>query len=323
MHTSDVVFLLHLLYHTNETIFREILDFASADFHHELLEYLSNRAWPLEKLKSLVKPPPAMQSLKIIDANLILIPPAVRHMSNLVEVDFSSNNHLFDIDNVKSLKNLRYIKLRGCNIRDIDCLMEIKSLVRLDVSNNKIHRIPKEIVHLTKLAYLYVKDNRLPELPREVLLLPALNFVSVEGRLLDGIDSDHVYFERHPFIRGAFLRRILVETKTPDDVKPAIIETKDAEDVETAPEAKKQTGSDAGKEEEEEEKTPAPVVDVIAEPIHVSAVEREKKEQAPPRRASPPPRAATPPRRPSPPPRASPPSRSSPPGRSSPGGYDD
>ena len=62
---------------TNETIFREILDFASADFHHELLEYLSNRAWPLEKLKSLVKPPPAMQSLKIIDANLILIPPAV------------------------------------------------------------------------------------------------------------------------------------------------------------------------------------------------------------------------------------------------------
>merc|ERR1719383_713547 len=333
MHTSDVVFLLHLLYHTNETIFREILDFASADFHHELLEYLSNRAWPLEKLKSLVKPAPAMQSLKIIDANLITIPPAVRHMSHLVEIDVSSNNHLFDISNISSLENLKYLKIRSCNIRDIDCLMEIKTLVRLDVSNNKIVHLPAEIKQLTNLAYFYVKFNRLTELPAELLSLPALNFVSVEGRLLDGLDSDHVFFERHPFIRGAFLRQILVEPKTPDDIKPAIIETKDAEDVETAPVEKKQTGSDAGKEEEE---TPAPVVDVIAEPIHVSAVEREEKEQAPPRRASPPPRAATPPRRvspppraaspprrPSPPPRASPPRRSSPPGRSSPGGDDD
>lgn len=215
--TNDIVFLLHLLYQTDESIFNEFLNFADPDFHHELLEYLSNRAWPLEKLKSLVKPKPAMQSLKIVDANLVLIPPAMRHMSHsLVEIDVSSNNHLFNISNLVGQKSLKYLKIRGCNVRNIDCLMGIKTLVRLDVSNNKITRIPKEIVELKKLTYLLIKYNRIQVLPEEILHLPALNYLSVEGKLLDKIDSDHVFFEKHPYIRGVFIRRILVEPVAKD-----------------------------------------------------------------------------------------------------------
>ena len=139
--------------------------------------------------------------------------PQVRHMSNLVEVDVSSNNHLFNISNITTLKKLKYLKLRSCNLHEIDDLMELTTLVWLDVSNNKIVRIPKEIVNLVKLTYFYVRYNRLSALPEEILSLPELNYISVEGRFLDPIDSDHVFFGRHPYIRGAFTRQILVEPK--------------------------------------------------------------------------------------------------------------
>merc|ERR1711990_473913 len=100
--------------------------------------------------------------------------------------------------------------------------MSIKTLVRLDVSDNKIARIPEEIVELVNLAYLLVKYNRLRGLPTEVLKLPALNYLSIEGEHLDAIDPEHVQFENHPFIRGAFLRRI--PEQIPQEVQSVSLE---------------------------------------------------------------------------------------------------
>jgi hypothetical protein len=172
--TNDVIFLLYLLRQTNVMRFAEVLDFASADYHHELLEYLSHRTWPLEKLKALVKPPPASPALKIIDSNLVLVPPAVRHLPNLVEIDFSSNNNLFDLGNLAGQKSLKYLKLRGCNIKSMDALVALKTLLYVDVSNNKINSIPADIIEMVNLHYLLIKLNRITILPRDLLLLPAL-----------------------------------------------------------------------------------------------------------------------------------------------------
>ena len=103
---NDAIFLLYLLQQTNGTVFLDILNFSTIDFHHELLQYLSDVSWPLEKLKALIKPPPARQTLKLIDSDLILVPPAIRHLSNLVEIDLSSNHFLFDVGNLCGLKGM-------------------------------------------------------------------------------------------------------------------------------------------------------------------------------------------------------------------------
>ena len=204
---NDAIFLLYLLQQANSVVFNDVLDFATIDFHHELLHYLSNVCWPLGKLKSLVKPPPAMQSLKLADSNLIMVPPAVRHMTSLVEIDLSTNADLFDVSNLCGLKGLKYLILRCCNLRSIAGLMNLESLVKLDVTNNKVTEIPDEIVHLKQLSYLYIRMNPLQSIPAQVIEDSQLKYLEVEEMLVEAFLKECGVFEPHPFIRSAFVRR--------------------------------------------------------------------------------------------------------------------
>ena len=203
---NDTIFMLFLLQQTNQSLFQCVLDFSTMEFHYELLEFLSNAAWPLERLQSVVRPPPATQILKLIDEDLILAPPAIRHMQHLVEIDLSSNNNLFQVKYLCGLRNLRVLTLRCCDLRSLDQFFGVKTLVKLDVTNNRIRQISEGVVELDRLRMLMISRNKLEVLPSALLEMPALHLVEAEERLIDSVDLKRDFFQRHPFNRGAFIK---------------------------------------------------------------------------------------------------------------------
>ena len=211
---NDAIFLLYLLHETNGTVFLDVVNFATVDFSHELLQYLSDRAWPLERLEAAVKMPtmagcPYTPSLKVIEGGLVMVPRAFKRLTHLVDVDLSFNPALFCIINLATLRQLKVLTLRSCDVRSIAPLMGLQLLIRLDVTDNKIRSIPEEIgTEMSSLAYLLIRRNRLQSLPEAMMKeAKALKFLEVEQQLVEEADEKGEYFEPHPYMRSAFVRK--------------------------------------------------------------------------------------------------------------------
>ena len=104
------------------------------------------------------------------------VPPAVRKLTDIEEINISSNNFLSDLRNLSNHIQLKSLKVKGCNVKDISCLMSLSNLLYLDISENDVSEIPKEIIDLAKLEYFNVKKNtKINTLPYELLKMANLS----------------------------------------------------------------------------------------------------------------------------------------------------
>ena len=228
---NDAIFLLYLLQRANPSLFHDVLDFSTVDFHHELLQHLSNISWPHERLQALVKPPTEAPSIKLIDCDLILAPCSIKRLETLAEIDLSDNRDLFDVRNLCGLKHLKRLTIRSCDIRSIAPLTNIKTLVKLDVTDNKLASIPEEIVNLKQLTNLLIRENRLRTLPSQILKSLSLEYLEVEEHLLHSVDMYKSFFEAHPTVDDAFVRIKSIDVEDDDLESKAVVDQKDFDQV--------------------------------------------------------------------------------------------
>ena len=133
------------------------------------------------------------------------MPPAVRKLKHVEEINISSNNYLSDLGNLAGQNDLKSLKVKGCNVKDIRTVLTLTNLVELDISENDVHEIPPEIVKLTQLGMLNVKKNPLKSLPVEILSLEKLTMLEVEEEKFNRIEKGKEVFTTES---NAVFRRI-------------------------------------------------------------------------------------------------------------------
>ncbi|MEZ9625603.1 COR domain-containing protein [Aliivibrio fischeri] len=71
-----------------------------------------------------------------------------------------------DINQLMSLKSLKYLILSSCNIQQLPKdISNLKELYKLDLSNNNIQQLPEEISELEYLSELILSGNRISSIP--------------------------------------------------------------------------------------------------------------------------------------------------------------
>ena len=84
--------------------------------------------------------------------------------------------------------------------------MNLTNLQILDISENNIEEIPKDIGNLQKLKCFYMKKNPIKSMPYELLRLEKLSEFEVEEKFLKRIDPMKEFFSSSPYHHGVFAR---------------------------------------------------------------------------------------------------------------------
>ena len=202
---NDYNFLMLLLSRTSGPMFEALQEFSTPQFHTNLIEFMVDRDWGLDELRRRITDSGQGKKLKIVDTDLLIVPPAVRKLKEVVEIKISSNNYLSDLGNLAGQNDLKSLKVKGCNVKDIGTVLTLTNLVELDISENDVHEIPPEIVKLTQLGMLNVKKNPLKSLPVEILSLEKLTMLEVEEEKFNRIEKGKEVFTTES---NAVFRRI-------------------------------------------------------------------------------------------------------------------
>lgn len=140
----------------------------------------------LKKLTSLV-------SLELVSCELERIPSAIFSLSNLQELDLKENR-LTTVEEILSLlhcQRLTTLRLWHNKITYIpEHISKLHSLETLDISWNKIRKLPSRLFYCTKLRHLDVSHNQLTSLPPEVGILQGLQFFSAAFNSLESLPEE-------------------------------------------------------------------------------------------------------------------------------------
>ena len=192
---NDYNFLMLLLSRTSSQMFEALQEFSTPQFHENLIEFSVDRDWGLDELRRRITDSGKGKKLKIVDTDLLIVPPAVRKLKGVVEINISSNNYLSDLGNLAGQTDLKSLKVKGCNVKDIKTALTLTNLVELDISENDVDEIPPGIVNLTQLVSLNVKKNPpLKRLPDEILSMEKLTMLEVEEEKFNAIEKGREVF---------------------------------------------------------------------------------------------------------------------------------
>ncbi|KAM7009168.1 volume-regulated anion channel subunit LRRC8C [Tautogolabrus adspersus] len=140
----------------------------------------------LKKLNNIV-------SLELVGCGLERIPSAVFSLINLQELDLKENK-LTTVEEILSLqhcKRLVTLRLWHNKITYIpDHISKLHSLETLDVSWNKLRKLPSRMFHCTTLRHLDVSHNQLTSLPPEIGILQGLQFFSAAFNSLEYLPDE-------------------------------------------------------------------------------------------------------------------------------------
>lgn len=140
----------------------------------------------LKKLTNIV-------SLELVGCELERIPSAVFSLNNLQELDLRENK-LTTVEEILSLQHcqrLATLRLWHNKITYLpDHISKLHSLEILDVSWNKLRKLPSRLFYCTKLRHLDVSHNQLTSLPPEVGILQSLQFFSAAFNSLEMLPEE-------------------------------------------------------------------------------------------------------------------------------------
>ncbi|XP_029017042.1 volume-regulated anion channel subunit LRRC8E isoform X2 [Betta splendens] len=134
-----------------------------------------------------------LESLALLGCGLERIPSAVFSLSNLQELDLKENK-LATVEEILSLQHCRrLVTLRLWHNRITyvpDHISKLRSMERLDVSWNRLRKLPARLFYCTKLRHLDVSHNQLGCLPPEVGILQGLQFFSAAFNSLETLPEE-------------------------------------------------------------------------------------------------------------------------------------
>ena len=130
-------------------------------------------------------------SLEVIDLHgnqITTLPPVFRSLSRLTTLNLSRNritiDTLFVLAGIQSLRELRLAEnaLQG---QIPDCVCELENLEILDIHENAVSSLPKDVGRLKKLKILDIGGNKFTSLPFEELvqILPLVEIMASRNRL--------------------------------------------------------------------------------------------------------------------------------------------
>ena len=108
-----------------------------------------------------------------------------------IESFYLSNNKITEIPDLSDLSNLQRINLYNNRLKILP--KEIGNLINLeelDLSNNLLEEIPKEIGNLSNLKELFLQHNLLKEIPQEIGKLSNLHRLFLNGNKLKTIPKE-------------------------------------------------------------------------------------------------------------------------------------
>nr|CAH7763120.1 unnamed protein product [Callosobruchus chinensis] len=96
-------------------------------------------------------------SLTISNASVNKVDPKLKYFKNLKHLDLSNNN--VQISSLPTLNNLRVLKLKANNLKKVNISALPRHIEELDLSNNLLTEIPKDIRNLRSLKTLHLHKN--------------------------------------------------------------------------------------------------------------------------------------------------------------------
>lgn len=147
---------------------------------------------------NLLKVHPNLGDLKSIliismDNNKISkLPETINNLLSLENLNLANNKLKEFPDNCETLVNLTSLKLSKNFLTEFSTICKIKNLTSLDLSSNKIGKIPVSISNLQELKYLDLSNNQLSDLPKELLKCTKLRYLYLSNNNIKNIPVEFV-----------------------------------------------------------------------------------------------------------------------------------
>lgn len=176
---ADYIELIHLKIHSLE-------DLKLARFTK--LEALNLRQNLITLIVALNEVLPTLEELDLYDNRINHISSNIRHLVNLLNLDFSFNN-IKTIKNIDTLVNVENLYFVQNKIKQIQNVEHMPKLVNLELGGNRIEQI--ENLNISLLTQLWLGKNRIPRLENldHLTKLRVLSIQLNRIRKIEGLDK--------------------------------------------------------------------------------------------------------------------------------------
>ncbi|XP_043195066.1 leucine-rich repeat-containing protein 40-like isoform X1 [Amphibalanus amphitrite] len=132
-----------------------------------------------------------MRHLDLSRNSLTALPASMGQLYQLEVLDLRQNQltELPELTDCHALKEL-HVGFNQIKEMSVELVESIKSVVTLDLSNNKLEALPDEISCLQRLERLDLRNNDLAVPPLRLCLLPLLKSVQLEGNAMRSVRRD-------------------------------------------------------------------------------------------------------------------------------------
>ncbi|MBW4464489.1 MAG: leucine-rich repeat domain-containing protein [Pegethrix bostrychoides GSE-TBD4-15B] len=143
------------------------------------------------------------------------LPDEIVNLTNLTELDLSSNRITQIPDSISRLSNLTKLYLWGNQLTEIpDSITQLSNLTELHLGGNQITQIPDSITQLSKLRVLYLWGNQITQIPDSITQLFNLKLLVLWGNQITQIPDSITQLSK---LRVLYLGRNQI-TQIPDSI---------------------------------------------------------------------------------------------------------
>lgn len=146
------------------------------------------------------------------------LPKAIESLPNLKEVILPTGHELSVTRFLENLADIEHVESLDLSNERLDRvpydIVRLKDLKRLSLSNNNLESIPLFLRNVKKLEILDISKNNIASLPTEIWPFPhTLKYLTIDGFLLKNIPDDRIksIADIHELVEGGMSRKELLD----------------------------------------------------------------------------------------------------------------